>query len=174
MCDTWNLVLDIEYVFVSLSLSLSDTHTHKHTHMQSLSVSREWDRLHYITTQSRPATAVATCGVTIATGGEDGRINIIHPENSAPLRTIGTLSERGVLISEDGTTFNGFGTCVYTSKRGVLISEGVYTLSTGFNGVGTLKMCPYYNDFGGCFITICSSPLPHASKVYIQYILSTR
>ena len=58
---------------------------------QTITQSRQWDRIHYITTrlQPRPVTAVATSGLTIATGGEDGRINILHPENSAPLRTIG-------------------------------------------------------------------------------------
>ncbi|CAI8020948.1 Nucleoporin Nup43 [Geodia barretti] len=81
--------VDEERMAVGLS-SGSVALLHFRAPQKTITRSRQWDRIHYITTrlQPRPVTAVATSGLTIATGGEDGRINILHPENSAPLRTI--------------------------------------------------------------------------------------
>ena len=50
-----------------------------------------WERLHYLCgDQSSPCTTLGVCGgVSLVTGGEDGRINVIEVEVHQVTRTIG-------------------------------------------------------------------------------------
>ena len=97
-----------------------------HTTSQTITLSREWERLHFVATRHLPcpATAVATCGVTITTGGEDGRINLLNPDSHTPLRTIGSAPIR----------FRG---C------------HVYISFFGVGDVSLLERCPH---FRGCYV----------------------
>ena len=74
-----------------------------------------------------------------------------------PLREVSSFQR--VYIYTLSTGFNGVGTCVYTSKRGVLISEGVYIYieyrlqwSWDTEDVSLLERCSH---FRGCIYIHC-------------------
>ncbi len=50
-----------------------------------------WEQLHYLASgQTSPCTAVGVCGgVSLVTGGEDGRMNVIEVESQKVTRSIG-------------------------------------------------------------------------------------
>lgn len=61
-----------------------------YAHMQSLDAVHVWERLHHTTGgEPTPCTSLAVCGgVSLVTGGEDGRINVIGVEAQQVTRTI--------------------------------------------------------------------------------------
>ena len=88
-----DVLVSNHYTSLSLSLSLSLSPL-----TQEVSIVQVWEGIHYFKSrQLAPCTALGVCrggvvgggSVSLVTGGEDGRINILRPESQKPLRVIG-------------------------------------------------------------------------------------
>lgn len=66
--------------------------------VQEVSIVQAWEGVHYFKSgQLAPCSSLGVCksggggggSVSLVTGGEDGRINVLRPENQKPIRVIG-------------------------------------------------------------------------------------
>ncbi|KAK7494805.1 hypothetical protein BaRGS_00013932 [Batillaria attramentaria] len=86
-----------------------------HANLQHVQAVQEWMNLHSSSGRACPCTAVATCGEdTVVTGGEDGRISLLSPGQTAPVRVLEradscTINSMTFLKQAEVLTVNAFG-----------------------------------------------------------------